>query len=431
MDILLSSLACMLANTATTVMRYLPFENIITKKQKKVLAISHSIMLLLFFAINLISCYHLDIKLLFLKNSFVVYDVALTLVNIIVIKKHIREHLFTCGLIEIIMLTIFTIEMYIINSFITIGTLLSYILICVLMVILFAISYPYVKYQLISTVTPFLNIESDVYWKNIWLIPYVMFYASFILIPNNVHVKDFDTVINNVLITIATVFICRSIADDYKRVEENLAMQAQYNKQKEYYTVLSEKVAEQRKFKHDFKHHLLAIEHFCETQNREGLMEYCNELLQVQDKEAEIPYTGNGAVDGVLYSYYATAKKNNISFNIKGIFESSGIADIDLCVLLGNAIDNAIAGCMKVEDNRFIDIQSKTIGNVLAITISNSYDGVVIEEKGKIFSRKKSGRIGVGIASIKSICDKYGGSVEIKHDETSFKLMILLNKNIK
>ena len=91
MDILLSSLACMLANTATTVMRYLPFENIITKKQKKVLVISHSIMLLLFFAINLISCYHLDIKLFFLKNSFVVYDVALTLVNIIVIKKHIRD----------------------------------------------------------------------------------------------------------------------------------------------------------------------------------------------------------------------------------------------------------------------------------------------------------------------------------------------------
>lgn len=431
MDILLSSLACMLANTATTIMRYLPFENIITKKQKKVLAVSHIIMLIVFFVVNVILGYSFNIRLSYFKNIFVIYDIALMLVNIIVVKKHTREHLFICGLTEIIMLTIFTVEMYIINSFVARGTLLSYILICALMVILFIISFPYIKYQLINTVTPFLNMESDIYWKNIWLIPYVMFYASFIVIPSNAYVKDFDTVMSNVLITIATVFICRSIADDYRRVEENLAMQAQYNKQKEYYTVLSEKVAEQRKTKHDFKHHLLVIEHFCETKNRERLMEYCNELLQVQNKEVEIPYTGNGAVDGVLYSYSATAKKNNISFNIKGIFESSGIADIDICVLLGNAIDNAIAGCMKVENNRFIDIQSKTIGNVLAITISNSYDGVVIEEKGKIFSRKKSGRVGVGIASIKSICDKYGGSVEIKHDETSFNLMILLNKNIK
>ncbi len=431
MEVLLGSLACTLANIATTIMRYIPFSKIVTKKQKLLLVTIHIAMLFIFFGFNLVLGFVLKMPVTFYKSIFILYDFTLMLANIFIIKKRTREHLFTCGLAEIIILTIFTVETYVVNMLKIENTVTLYALNALFMVVMFIALFPLIKKQLVGTITPFLSIESNIYWKNIWLIPYVMFYASFIVVPNDTYVNNISMLINRVLVTVATIFICRNIADNYKRIEENQAMQSQYNMQKEYYSVLSEKVAQQRKARHDFKHHISAINHFCETDNKSGLMEYCSELWQSQSSAIDIPYTGNGAVDGVLYNYSLEAKENNISFNISGIFESNGITDIDLCVLLGNAIDNAITGCMKVEKDRFIEIQSKTTGNVLVISVSNSFDGVIIEKKGKIYSRKGKDRVGVGLLSIKTICEKYGGSLQINHDEKTFSMMMLLNKNIK
>ena len=76
-----------------------------------------------------------------------------------------------------------------------------------------------------------------------------------------------------------------------------------------------------------------------------------------------------------------------------------------------------------------MSVTSKRDGGVLAITVQNSFDGVVLKKGDKILSRKRDNREGIGILSMKSICEKYGGMITFDYDENTFSTMILLNTN--
>lgn len=204
-------------------------------------------------------------------------------------------------------------------------------------------------------------------------------------------------------------------------------MTNQLNMQKRYYAALSENVEKARKSRHDLKHHITTITRFAELGDKEELLNYCNKLVQMQYSEVDIPYSGNAAADGVLYHYAVIAKKNNIDIKISGIFQSGEIADVDLCVLLGNALDNAVTGCLTVDNKRFINISTKNDGNVLAVMISNSFDGIVKIQNEKILSRKRDNRVGIGIISIRSVCEKYDGNLSIDYTDNTFTCMMLLN----
>ena len=51
----------------------------------------------------------------------------------------------------------------------------------------------------------------------------------------------------------------------------------------------------------------------------------------------------------------------------------------------------------------------------------------MLKKGDKFFSRKRDNREGVGILSMKSICEKYGGMITFDYDENTFNTMILLN----
>ena len=45
----------------------------------------------------------------------------------------------------------------------------------------------------------------------------------------------------------------------------------------------------------------------------------------------------------------------------------------------------------------------------------------------KVLSRKREHDEGIGLASMKGICEKYGGDMKIGYTETVFSVMMLLN----
>ncbi len=427
-DILICSAGCLLANIASTMMRYMPFSGTMTKEQNKKLVLVYVLALPLFFLINIWIGFTFDINLTFYKQVFLLYDLILMGVNMLIIRKYVREHLFVCGLAEIILLAIFTVVNYICNFIQAEKISRVYALSALMMTALFLLLCPFIKKFLESTINPFIESALHNKWNNLWMIPYIMFYASYIVVPYDTYDATFAGLISRILVTIATLFICRSVAEDFKYIENQRATETQLSIQQEHYKALSENVAMARKARHDFKHHMTAITNLCESDDREALKEYCNSLIESSNVKIAIPYTGNVAADGILYHYALLADENGISFSVSGSVESEGIADIDLCVMLGNALDNAMTAAMKLESGGFVSVQSNVSGNVLAVTVKNSYDGVVIEKKGKIMSTKRENRVGVGLLSIKSVCQKYGGDMQVNHDKETFSVMMLLNK---
>jgi sensor histidine kinase regulating citrate/malate metabolism len=84
---------------------------------------------------------------------------------------------------------------------------------------------------------------------------------------------------------------------------------------------------------------------------------------------------------------------------------------MDLCVIVGNFLENAVEACRRMKrGNKFIRVRSRIEGNTLSIVVNNSFDGLWMEEEGVYLSRKGADgtRKGVGLASVRAICDKYG-----------------------
>lgn len=429
MNPLLISLACVFAHIPTLLIRYTPFSKTVTKKQKRQLLISYIAILLINFIFELIIGYNFELSLPFFKRSFILFGLAVTAINMLIIRKRVREHIFVCGLSYIIVLALFTLTAYIESLFISENSFLFVFIAFLAVGAVFFMLYPLIKKLLTKTISPFLEIETGAYWKNIFLIPCIMFFTCYFAIPVDTYSNSLTQVLSRLLMVVATIFICLSISNDFNSLKEKQEIQSQLSTQKKYYEALSENIESSRKARHDFKHHISAIMNFIENDDKEALKEYCESLTSYNFKKTEIPYTGNSSADGVFYQYVQLAEENNVDFKINGIFNSKGIDDLDICVLLGNAIDNAFTACLKNEANRFITVTSKREGNVLAITVQNSFDGVVIAKGDKILSRKRDNQEGIGILSMKSICQKYGGMITFDYDENTFSTMILLNAN--
>ena len=61
------------------------------------------------------------------------------------------------------------------------------------------------------------------------------------------------------------------------------------------------------------------------------------------------------------------------------------------------------------------------------LTIDNSYNGVVCQNKqGRYLSTKKNGS-GLGLTSVRNIVDRYDGNLVIRHDNGVFRVSVMLN----
>ena len=125
-----------------------------------------------------------------------------------------------------------------------------------------------------------------------------------------------------------------------------------------------------------------------------------------------------------MYHYASIAKENGISFDYKKI-NPPQISDIDLCTLLGNALDNAVTACKNVKENPCIQVISNGEGEGMQVLIRNSYDGIIKKDKDKFLTRKSEGDHGIGISSMQEICDRNDILMKIAYTDNTFDVLFV------
>ena len=105
------------------------------------------------------------------------------------------------------------------------------------------------------------------------------------------------------------------------------------------------------------------------------------------------------------------------------------ISDYELCSIVGNVLDNAVAAAEKAaEPNSEILFVADTKKNGdLYIAVSNPYSGE-IKEKGGKFSSTKAGGHGIGLESIRAIVRKNNGYCNFRYDKKKFYSEIMLRQ---
>jgi len=164
----------------------------------------------------------------------------------------------------------------------------------------------------------------------------------------------------------------------------------------------------------------------------EDINHFIEEKMNEMDAASSIVKTGNLLIDSIINYKYNISMKYHINY----IYQLSpllpdrfGNLDGDLCIILGNAIDNAIEAVQKVHiEQREIIIKMNVSEDVLFISIKNKYNGEIRknEEDVIITSKQNSVHHGYGLQSIEKIVKKNNGNFVINYDGEYFKLSIFL-----
>lgn len=260
----------------------------------------------------------------------------------------------------------------------------------------------------------------------------VIFNISLILNELNVEAQYLTIIINmgSLLIVLITYYVFIKLnrfyrkSSNYKIIKIKNEMLRKEIKEKEN---IYEEV---RKTHHDFKNHIICIEKLLEQGKLELVSEYINNLKEEKFQVYTWIKTGNDVVDAILNQKKSEGMKKNIDIDMKVVIpDDINIKPMDLCVILGNALDNGIEANEKIKDidKRNIKVRINPYKDYLFMEISNPTICNPIDEYGQLKTTKDNKeKHGFGIKSMATVVEEYNGILNYEYDEGEFILSIML-----
>jgi len=215
--------------------------------------------------------------------------------------------------------------------------------------------------------------------------------------------------------------------NDFAVASFNLSQaKSQIDMQKEYYDALSLQINEVRSIRHDIHHFVGVLKQLSDEGRYEELSRFLSEYAEKAEMEPLPVFCDNIVVNSILGYYSLRLKHLDIEFRCSSsIPKQLWVSDSDLCVLLGNALDNAIEACGKLPSRkeRFISVEVRYMKGQLLVKIQNSFNGIVDKRDKDYYSTKSSPYHGFGLWNIHKVADTYDGFVKIEHSTSVFTLM--------
>lgn len=182
-----------------------------------------------------------------------------------------------------------------------------------------------------------------------------------------------------------------------------------------------------RGWRHDYHNHIQAMQASMALGKYGEVTEYLRSLNEDLKNVDTTVKTGRVMADAILNGKMNIAAQNNIPVNVKAcIPEHTPITDIDLCVIIGNLLDNAVEENKKLpEDSRFIRIYIGQKNSQFYLAFTNAA-GKKREKSGVLFNSAKGAGHGFGLARVESIVKKYGGLFFADSEDGGFTAEILI-----
>ncbi len=178
---------------------------------------------------------------------------------------------------------------------------------------------------------------------------------------------------------------------------------------------------EMRGYKHDFHHHLQLLRGQLEAGDVERALRYIDELDHNLMNVDTLLKTGNPSADAILSAKIAQAKLHGIDVTVKAVIpDKLTLTDVELGIVIGNLLDNAIEACETVPENeRFLRLYCKMKGNMLYFSMMNAA-GKKQEKRAGLFQTKKAGVHGFGLRRAENIIETHGGWVKYNSEDGAF-----------
>ena len=276
---------------------------------------------------------------------------------------------------------------------------------------------------------PFLTYvrEQESSWPLILFLPLMLLalYSYFLASTTNV------TVLLLLFLTALAVFLVLarlivSLSAERRTKESRRQMEALQRD----YEVVQKKLELGRSYRHDMRHHMAALTALLRQGDCEGAQRYVTEWQgQLSEIETET-WCRNTAVNGVLSTYLTQAREIGCVLDVDVALPASfPFEEMDLCVVLANALENAIHACEEAPDGtpRHIRLSvTLTDRRRLTVSVENScHNAMEFDGSGFPLVPHREGH-GLGLKSIAAVAEKYHGLFQCDCNEGVFTLRVVL-----
>jgi len=171
-----------------------------------------------------------------------------------------------------------------------------------------------------------------------------------------------------------------------------------------------------RGWKHDYHNHIQVLKAHLSLGEMDKIEGYLDGLENDLQEVDSIFRTGNVMIDAILTAKLSLARAKKIEVDSAAIVPPTlPIAPVDMCIMVGNLLDNAIEACDLMTEGAFIRIYLGIHKEMFYISVQNADSG-----------EKKRRGTGQGLSRIEKIASKYGGNVNHQNEPGVYSAEVML-----
>lgn len=301
--------------------------------------------------------------------------------------------------------------------------------------VLFLLLYAWFFYHFLGNLVDFM--ESPHVWRAAIPVPLIFTALNIMMMPQKYETMYVNRVYGMYLCYIALAFFLFNViytifyrmAVELRRNSQDRERIRFFEMQESHYLAQQRYITESSKQRHDFRQQLLSIAQMAQNKEYDALTMHLSEYISSLP-ESLTTYCLNIPVNALLNYYAARMDADSVRRSWKiSLPTSLQITDTELCSLLGNLLENVCHACRKLPpEKRYhnLTIQPQH-GSCLYIISENSFDGIVKQRDGAYLSTHKGGS-GIGLSSIATVAEKYGGMAKFSHTADCFTTDIVIQK---
>lgn len=183
---------------------------------------------------------------------------------------------------------------------------------------------------------------------------------------------------------------------------------------------------EERKYRHDFRHHNLLILEYAKNRDCDAIIRYLQEYETSVEDKLNRKLCANLTVNSIVTAFLKRAREQGIRMTVNiQMRRETTVRDTDLVAILANLLENAVKGSLLSEGEHWIDLMIGHKGSKLRIQCRNSCAGNIRFSGGL---PQAIGRTGIGVTSIVDAAAVYAGNTEFFVENGVFTSRVLLNE---
>ena len=199
----------------------------------------------------------------------------------------------------------------------------------------------------------------------------------------------------------------------------------------QHYAEVENMYRKMRGWRHDYHNHMQVLAAYLEAGEIEKARAYLDEINENLVRVDTVLKTGNTMVDAILNSKISlmTAKEIRVDATAH-VPAALAVADVDLCVIIGNLLDNAMEACERLPaEGRFVRIYISVKGTHLYMSFTNAA-GKKQTKVGNIFASTKGANHGFGLSRVDALVAQYGGYLTRASEDGGYTTEVILPINL-